>query len=106
MSDVGLRMMLVEWKRWRVLVQTASTMRLRRQRLDEATAYMEAIELELALRQPGERFRRRRQAAATLRQVAEAATVSLSAYRAARRDFARIEQYRPPTECSRPLDRK
>jgi hypothetical protein len=95
LSDVELRMMLVEWKRWRARVQTAPTMRLRRQRFDQATAYIEAIELELALREPEERFRRRRHADATLRQAAETAPVSLAAYRVARRDLARIEQYRP-----------
>lgn len=95
LSDVELHMMLVEWKRWRARVQTAPTMRLRRQRFDQATAYIEVIEFELALREPEERFRRRRHADATLRQIAGAAPVSLAAYRLARRDLARLEQHRP-----------
>lgn len=94
MSDFELMMMLADWKRWRAHVQSAPVMRLRRERFDEATAYIEAIQLELALRQPGERLARRRQAASRQREVTAAATVSLAAYREVRRDLARLEQRR------------
>jgi hypothetical protein len=101
MSDTELRMTLVEWKRWRARVQTAPTMRLRRQRAEEAAAYIEAIEQELALREPGERFRRRRQVASIMQEVVSDAIVSLAAFRSARQDLARLERRRPGCPRSR-----
>lgn len=95
LPDFELVVMLTDWKRWRARVQTAPVMRLRRERFEEATAYIEAIQLELTLRQPGERLLRRRQAASRQREVAAAATVSLADFRDARRDLARLEQRRP-----------
>ncbi len=90
LADDALRMMLVEWKRWRARVQTAPIMRLRRQRFDEATAFIDAIELELALREPGERLRRQRAVAARVGEIAAAPIVALGDYRAARQTLARI----------------
>jgi hypothetical protein len=95
LPDFELKMILVEWKRWRAHVQTAPVMRMRRERFDEADAYINAIEQELTLREPGERLLRRRRALSTLREVADAATVSFASYRTARNDLARLERRRP-----------
>lgn len=94
LPDATLQMMLIEWKRWRSRVQTAPTMRLRRQRFEEATRFVEAIAYELTSRQPGERFRRHRRAAAAVHTIAVAPLVSLTEFRAARQDLAQFEPRR------------
>lgn len=92
--DRALRMMLAEWKRWRARVVTASTMRMRQERFDEATAFIKAIEDELSLRVPGEQQRRQRLAAAKAAEIATAPCVALADYRQAHKDLERIKRRR------------
>jgi hypothetical protein len=92
--DRTLRMMLAEWKRWRARVVTAPTMRMRQERFDEATAFIHAIEDELALRVPGEQLRRQRCAAAKVAEIAAPACVPLADYRQAQTDLERIKRRR------------
>lgn len=94
--DGALRMMLAEWKRWRARVVTAPTMRKRRERFDEATAFIRAIEDELSLRVPGEQLRRQRCAAAKAAEIAASSCVSLADYRQAHQDLDRIKRRRLP----------
>jgi hypothetical protein len=93
-SDRELRLMLAEWRRWRAHVQTAPVMRLRRQRFEEATAAVAAIEEELRLREPGERLRQRRLALSAMQEIAHADRVCLDDYRSAQRDLASAQRRR------------
>jgi hypothetical protein len=94
--DGALRMMLADWKRWRTRVLTAPTMRMRQERFDEATAFIYAIEDELALRVPGEQLRRQRCAAAKAAEIAASSCVTLADYRQAQQDLDRIKRRRLP----------
>ncbi|MFZ1416278.1 MAG: hypothetical protein WAS73_17110, partial [Defluviicoccus sp.] len=77
-------------------VVTASTMRMRQERFDEATAFIHAIEDELSLRVPGEQLRRQRLAAAKAAEIATSPCVALADYRHAQQDLERIKRRRLP----------
>lgn len=92
LTDSQLTMLLADWRRWRARVQSEPTMRLRRERYDEASVYIDAICEEMSLRRPGERDRRREQAARDLHELAEQEVVLLDDYRRARADVRRLAQ--------------
>lgn len=93
-QDAELRMMLTEWKRWRARVMTAPSMRMRQERFDEATAFIHAIEEEISLRDPGERLRRQRRAAAKVAEIAASSCVPLVDFRNARSSLEHIKRRR------------
>lgn len=89
MSDAELASALAEWKRWRNHVWLASEVRNRQERHEQACAVIELIEAEMWLRSPSISERSLREAEAAVRAAATGREVSLSAYRAARRDLER-----------------
>lgn len=93
-SDAELKAALDDWRRWRRHVRDAPVMRMRQERFEQASAFIAAIEEELTLRSPEGRYFRRRQAEAAVQELEGAATVSLAAYRAARRDLETVERRR------------
>ncbi|MCU0837901.1 MAG: hypothetical protein MUE49_04160 [Rhodospirillales bacterium] len=92
LPDTDLRAALADWKRWRNHVRHAPVMRLRRERCEQADAFIAAIERELSLRSPEGRYQHLQRAIAAVRELEGEATVSLSAYRAARRQLDTISQ--------------
>lgn len=95
MSPAELEVELRDWKRWRARVMTSSTMRLRRERYEEACDRIAAIEEELRLRTPEVRERMLDEAATRVRTIVSAPTVRLDAFRRARREHAAIEKRKP-----------
>jgi hypothetical protein len=90
-SDDDLASALAEWKRWRNRVRTAPVMRLRIERFEEACRFIDAIERELHLRSPEGRYERYQEVVTALRQLESDTTVSLAAYRSARRDLSHLK---------------
>ncbi|MBK8212006.1 MAG: hypothetical protein IPK78_20785 [Rhodospirillales bacterium] len=95
MSVIDLEMLLVEWKRWRDRVVTVQTMRRRRERFEQASAHIAAIEQELGLRTPEVHERLLREAASRVHTLAAAPTVPLDAFRAARKERAAMQRRKP-----------
>ncbi len=89
-TDTDLQAALADWKRWRNHVRHAPVMRLRRERCAQADAFIAAIERELSFRSPEGRYQHLQQAISVVRGLEGSTMVSLSAYRAARRQLDAI----------------
>jgi len=90
MSVNDLEMLLGDWRRWRDKVVTAKTMRIRRERFEDACTQIAAIEEELRLRAPEVHARMLHEAAMRVHALVSAPTVPLDAFRAAQKERAAI----------------